>query len=197
MNRFIEIVKQETGWKNPSRLMGEACERYVVQEIRCPRCTTTGSFVRFPTNEKFKDIYCNHCFQSFQIKKGNDTNSLMGGDYFTTINNLKQVDFLVVKPSGTFHIPHERIKKRMVVPRKPLSENARRAGWRGCVLRFPPDIQYELLHWKAKRPRSARTGLLQVRICHSQKVRTVRRSRRSKTRTGPRCRQCPVCTADT
>ena len=190
MNRLLEIVKQETGWKNPSRLMGEACERYVVQEIRCPRCTTTGSFVRFPTNEKFKDVYCNHCFQSFQIKKGKDTNSLLGGDYFTTINNLKQVDFLVVKPSGTFHIPYERIKKHMVVPRKPLSENARRAGWRGCVLRFPPDIQYEILHWKAKRPRSARTG-------HSLKVRTVRRSRRNKTRKGPRCRQCLDCTEDT
>lgn len=189
MNQFLEIVKQETGWKNPSRLMGEACERYVVQEVRCPRCT--GTFVRFPTNEKFKDIYCNHCFQSFQIKKGKDTNCLLGGDYFTTINNLKQVDFLVVKPSGTFHIPHERIKKHMVVPRKPLSANARRAGWRGCVLRFPLDIQYELLRWKTKRPRSSRN---KGRITH-HKVQTVRRSRR--IRTGPQCRQCPVCTADT
>jgi type II restriction enzyme len=206
MNTILELVKKETGWKSPSRLIGEACERYVVQEIRCPRCLHTKSFARFPTNEKFKDSYCNHCFQSFQIKKG-DTNSLLGGDYFTTINNLNQVDFLVVKQSSqVFHIPHEKLKKHMVVPRKPLSKNARRAGWQGCVLRFPPDIQSELLYWKAKRPRSLkqlhwkakrpRSFRNKVRAKH-HKVQTVRRSRRNKTRKGPQCRQCPVCTADT
>ena len=184
MNVFLDIVKKETGWKSPSRLMGEACERYVVQEIRCPRCMATGSFVRFPTNEKFKDVYCDRCLQNFQIKKS-DSDHLLGGDYFTTRNNLKQVDFLVVKQSAqVFHIPYEKIKRRMVVPRRPLSANARRAGWRGCVLRFPPEIQNELLYWIAKRPRTGHP-----------KGRTARRSRR--TQKGSLCRQCPVCKADT
>lgn len=185
MNELFDIVKKETGWKSPSRLIGEACERYVVGNVRCPRCLKTASFVRYPTNEKFKDVYCNGCFQSFQIKKGN-SNSLLGGEYFTTINNLSQVDFLVVKCNSVFHVPHERIKRSMVIPRKPLSVNARRAGWRGCVLRFPSAIQHELLYWKAKKPRSLK----------APGVQKVRRSRR-RSRTRPRCSQCLFCTTDT
>lgn len=185
MESLFTRVCTETGWKSASRISGEACERFVCAGFACPRCR--GPFARCPTNTPSQDMMCTRCAQRFQIKatkRDRLPSTLLGGAYHTTRKNLNQLDFLVVLyPRGNvYHMPHERIRREMVMPRKTLSSNARRAGWQGCTLRFHinrykrvvPNIG---LRWGLTRPR------------------TKRWSRHSRRRTTLPHR-CPLCTTD-
>jgi type II restriction enzyme len=189
----LERVRAETGWKSPSRISGEACERYVWTDFACPRCQ--GPFVRCPPNTPFQDMSCARCAQRFQIKATRHEqvpDELLGGAYHTTRNHLSGLDFLVVLyPKGkVYYMPHERIRPSMVRPRKALTQGARRAGWRGCTLRFDRGryiclAPEDFVRWGRTCPRSRR------RI-----PRKGTRSRRSHRRTNG-TRLCPLCTTGT
>ena len=38
LNKLITQVKQNNNWKSESRIIGEACEDYVKNKIKCIRC---------------------------------------------------------------------------------------------------------------------------------------------------------------
>lgn len=161
LEKKMDNLQKETGWTSPSRLMGELCERYVAQCVSCPRCETNGVLRRLPTNTPCVDAVCVDCGQCYQIKGVRNANrcpsSVLGGEYQTTVkgHRAQRIDFLVVvcEDLRVFHMKDYRI-----FPRKPLSPNARRAGWQGCVIRFKGSgtLLINFPKWGAKRPRSRR-----------------------------------------
>ena len=155
LNSLLNInyhkIVTEKGWKNKSRIIGEAIEDSIIS-LRCPICSKA-SLKKYSTNEKSKDIYCEECNSQFQVKgtqtkyTSNSSIKLLGAEYKTTCCsvNSKVVHFIIVFYSeinsiysikNIVFINSECITENCVLPRKPLSNTARRAGWQGCYLVF-------------------------------------------------------------
>ena len=65
--KIITQIKKNNNWKNESRIVGEACEEYIKNNIKCIRCDNS-NFEKYKTNEKSKDLICISCGQKYQIK---------------------------------------------------------------------------------------------------------------------------------
>ena len=159
LNEFILQIKENNSWKSESRIVGEACEYYIKNNVNCVRCFSN-NFEKCKTNEKSKDLICINCQQKFQIKaksatqkqvnniKNKNTFKTIGGEYLTTLKNIdEQIDYLIIlyekhsyKIINILYIKNENITSDCILPRKPLSITAKRAGWTGCNILFN-DIQ--------------------------------------------------------
>lgn len=155
LNKLVSQVKQNNNWKSESRIIGEACEDYVKNKMKCIRCNNN-NFEKYKKNEKSKDLICVSCNQKYQIKSKSATHKkvdnikskkkfkTIGGDYSTTLNNINdKIDYLIIlyeKQSYTIlnilYITNENINSNCIIPRKPLSSTAKRAGWQGCNILF-------------------------------------------------------------
>jgi type II restriction enzyme len=155
LHDFVEQVTLNTNWKSESRIVGEASEEYVKNNIKCIRCNNI-NFEKCKTNEKSKDLICIECNQKYQIKAksatkkqinniiNNKTFKTIGGEYSTTLNNINQnIDYLIIfyekntyKIQNILYVKNEYIDQHCIVPRNPLSINAKRAGWQGCNIIF-------------------------------------------------------------
>ena len=155
LNELVKQVKQNNNWKSESRIIGEACEDYVIHKIKCIRCDNN-NFEKYKTNEKSKDLICISCNQKYQIKAKSATRKqvdnikykkqfkTLGGDYSITLNNItEKIDYLIIlyekqsyKIINILYIKNENINSNCIMPRKPLSLTAKRAGWQGCSILF-------------------------------------------------------------
>ena len=155
LNELILQVKENNNWKSESRIVGEACEYYIKNNVNCVRCCSN-NFEKCKTNEQSKDLICINCHQKFQIKaksatqkkvnhiKNKNTFKTIGGEYLTTLKNInEEIDYLIVlyekksyKIINILYIKHENIKPDCIIPRTPLSITAKRAGWQGCNIIF-------------------------------------------------------------
>jgi type II restriction enzyme len=152
---FIARVKQNNNWTSESRIVGEACEDYVKNKVKCVRCNNN-NFKKYKTNEKSKDLICISCNQKYQIKAKSATHKqinnikcknqfkTIGGEYSTTLNNINEkIDYLIIlyekqsyKILNILYITNENITSNYITPRNPLSLTAKRAGWQGCNILF-------------------------------------------------------------
>ncbi len=155
LNDLIAQITLNNNWKNESRIVGEASEEYVKNNIKCIRCNNI-NFEKCKTNEKSKDLICISCNQKYQIKSkcatqkqinsiiNKNTFKTIGGEYLTTLNNIDQnIDYLIIlyeknsyKIQKILYIRNEYINQQCIIPRNPLSVNAKRAGWQGCNIIF-------------------------------------------------------------
>ena len=144
-------IKEEKKWKSDSRIVGEAVEDCVVT-MPCAICNEK-ALIKYKTNEKAKDVKCERCNCQFQIKATKHTKKkqtslkLLGADYKTTYSSIKENDvhYIVLLYSvigdiytinDIYFIDRVNINESCVIPRKPLSSTAKRAGWQGCMLVF-------------------------------------------------------------
>ena len=158
MNNCLKesLKKVPSHWKTDSRVYGEACEHWISDHYSCPSCGV-GRLEKLTANEKSIDHRCYNCAELFQVKahkksfeKRDGTIEFIGAEYRTTLSSLegeKKWNLILVeydrgsskiKKVGT--ILKEDIAKDNIIPRKPLSENARRAGWQGCNFKFNKDV---------------------------------------------------------
>jgi type II restriction enzyme len=155
LNEYILQVKNNNNWKSESRIVGEACEYYVKNNVKCVRCNNN-NFEKCKTNEKSKDLICSSCNQIFQIKaknttqkqtntiKNKNTFKTIGGEYSTTLNHINEkIDYFIIlyekhsyKIINILYIQNENINSNCIIPRKPLARTAKRAGWQGCNILF-------------------------------------------------------------
>jgi len=155
LNKIITQIREIKKWKNESKIIGEACEEYIIKNIKCIKCNFI-NYEKCKINEKSKDIICNNCCQNYQIKAKcvtqNQINNILskkifktvGGEYTTTIHNINQnIDYIIIlyeKKSynikNILYIQSESINTECIIPRNPLSATARRAGWQGCNIIF-------------------------------------------------------------
>ena len=137
----IDLAKR---YKSKSQIARVVTEAWVVTNITCPNCGS--SLSEYPANEKSKDVFCPSCGDDFQIKssKNKFSKRITGAEYNTTLNSIRSgknpslmllhydensmrvIDFIFIHSSF--------ITNEIIIPRKPLSKEARRAGWQGCLI---------------------------------------------------------------
>lgn len=128
------------------RSLGDWGERKVASLCDCPRCKRLGTTRLLPTNFKCADLICDFCGFLSQVKtsKVKDTkvlpNSLLGGAWNPQSERMNAGIYfplyvvLVTPDLNTFSIfflSADLQSPSMFQARKPLSANARRAGWQG------------------------------------------------------------------
>ena len=82
--------------------------------------------------------------KSYNNSKKNREFKTIGAEYNTTLKSIEdQIDYIIILYKKVnyiildiIHIKSDDITCDNIIPRKPLGNNARRAGWQGCTLHF-------------------------------------------------------------
>ena len=117
-------------------------ENWVKHEIFCPNCGATIN--DYENNKPVANFYCSSCNEDYELKSKRNGmgKKIVDGAYKTMIERLQSLNnpnffFLNYDLKNYEVLNFAVIPKHFFVPeiiekRKPLSENAKRAGWIGC-----------------------------------------------------------------
>lgn len=124
--------------------LGDFGESVVISNCDCPLCGDTKPFKALPKNYPTLDIQCKSCGEMGQVKAKRKNlidicpSSVLGAAWEPQKKLLDSGKFhmlFVVTVNGDdfriFYLSPSSHTRSIFIPRKPLSENARRAGWRG------------------------------------------------------------------
>lgn len=129
-------------YTNNSQIIRVITENWIANTMFCPNCGNT--LTDFENNRPVADFFCNNCYEEYELKskKGNLGKKVVDGAYDTMIKRLKSNNnpnfiFLTYnKHNYTINdlitVPKYFFIEEIIEKRKPLSINARRAGWVGC-----------------------------------------------------------------
>lgn len=118
-------------------------ENWVSSNMFCPRCGNL-HIEHFKNNRPVADFYCSNCHNEYELKSKNGAlgHKINDGAYETMIERItgnNNPDFLFMSYSKNelivrdfVFIPKHFFVPEIIEKRKPLSPNARRAGWVGC-----------------------------------------------------------------
>ena len=136
----IDLVKNYT---NNSQIARVLTESWVLKNIYCPNCGEA-SLNEYENNKPVADFYCAKCIEDFELKSKNGSFSsrIIDCAYSTmlervTSENNPNFFFLTYKKADLSVndfaiIPKYFFTPEIIEKRKPLSQNAKRAGWVGC-----------------------------------------------------------------
>ena len=128
------------------QILGAKGETIVCKEFSCPRCKKEKTLKKLPTNFKCADVICDFCGYLAQVKTktvnniDNIPNNILGaawgpqklrmesGIYFPLFLVLNNPE---INTYSVFYLSADLQSSDMFIPRKPLSKNAKRAGWQG------------------------------------------------------------------
>lgn len=131
------------GYHSKSQIARILTEDWVEHNMYCPRCENQ-HIQKFKNNQPVADFFCPLCHSQFELKSknGNIGKKIIGGSYKTMINRIlsnSNPDFFLMtysmddlKVNNFIFIPKHFFTPDIIEKRKPLSPNARRAGWIGC-----------------------------------------------------------------
>lgn len=115
-------------------------EGYVFENAFCPVCGV--SLFKYKENNRCADFYCDKCKEDYELKSNKNKfgKKIVDGEYNKMIekissNKPSNFFFLAYKDGAVldlFTIPKFFFTPAIIEKRKPLSENARRAGLVGC-----------------------------------------------------------------
>lgn len=139
-------------YKSNSQRARVLTENWFNTQMYCPHCLNK-SITSYPNNKKAYDFLCERCNTDYQLKASSKrfTNRVLDGEFNTmmkvvTNNNAPNFFLLNYLPDDWFVknlsvVPKLFINPTVIEKRKPLSLNARRAGWVGCnvLLKRIPD----------------------------------------------------------
>lgn len=134
-----------------NQLLGDKGENLVRSKILCPRCKRKDFTLRtLPRNFKCADLICDFCGYLAQVKSLNvDENvtlpkTILGAAWGPQQERMEAgifiPIFIVLFPISKklkfkiFYLPSDLQTIEMFIPRKPLSDKARRAGWQGYTI---------------------------------------------------------------
>lgn len=145
MNYFFntDLAKNYTSNSQKIRVMSES---WVAHNIFCPICGNP-HISKLNNNMPVADLSCNQCGEIFELKSkcGNIGNKISDGAYSTMIDRITcsdNPDLFVMQYSADFQvvnltlIPKFFFTPSIIEKRKPLSANAKRAGWIGCNILY-------------------------------------------------------------
>lgn len=142
MNLNFDISLIEN-YKSQSQISRILTETWVSNNIYCPNCGNN-KLSDFENNRPVADFYCISCQEEFELKskRGNISNKIVDGAYHTMIERINSENnpnfFFLTYDQNNWSvrnfliIPKHYFVTGLIEKRKPLSENARRAGWIGC-----------------------------------------------------------------
>jgi len=129
-------------YKSKSQQIRVMSETWALSNAFCPQC---GDDLQPEDNNRpVSDFSCSKCIESFELKskKGKFGHKIVDGAFDTMINRLSSETnpnlFLLsydesrMKVNDFFIIPKFLFTSNIIEKRKPLSMNAKRAGWVGC-----------------------------------------------------------------
>lgn len=131
------------GYKNASQKARVITESWVADNMYCPRCGNL-HISHFENNKPVADFHCMKCGNQFELKSkdGDVLNRINDGAYATMIERITSMDnpdFFFLSYSkddwlvrNFFFVPKHFFTPEIIEKRKPLSANAKRAGWIGC-----------------------------------------------------------------
>ncbi len=126
------------------QLLGDFGENLIIKKFNCPKCKRIKSLKKLPQNFKCADIICNFCGYLAQVKTktvsdiekfpskvlgaawGPQKERMDAGIYFPLFVVLKNG-----RNHSVFYLSSDLQTEEMFIKRKPLSKNAKRAGWQG------------------------------------------------------------------
>ncbi len=131
-----------TRYHSGSQKIRVMSEQWVGDNIYCPRCGNP-RLEKKNNNQPVADFQCDGCGAIFELKskKGHIGKKVADGAYDTMIERItseQNPDLFVLSYSEClsvttlFVIPKFLFVPSIIEKRKPLGENARRAGWMGC-----------------------------------------------------------------
>ena len=119
-------------------------EDWVERNLYCPICGKL-NVRRYENNHPTGDFYCPDCNSDFELKSkesasGKLSKIINDGEYNTMISRITSFRnpnffFMTYKDYSVQNfvlIPNHFFTPEIIIKRKPLSQNARRAGWTGC-----------------------------------------------------------------
>ena len=134
--------KLAENYKSQSQKIRVLTENWVNDEIFCPNCGCNVS--EYENNKPVGDFYCSNCSEDYELKSKKDSmgNKIVDGAYKTMIERLQSstnpnffflnYDLKKYEILNFAVIPKHFFVPEIIEKRKPLSQNARRAGWVGC-----------------------------------------------------------------
>lgn len=135
-----EAYKSKT---QKTRVMSEA---WVEKNIFCP-CCGHSRLRKLKNNEPVADFRCDNCGRIFELKskKGKMAKKINAGAYsamMERITSISNPELFVMQYSSDYavtdliFVPQFFFVPQIIEKRKPLAENARRAGWTGCNILY-------------------------------------------------------------
>ena len=138
-------------YKSNTQKMRVATEKWVEQNMFCPICGRP-HLHHYTANKPVADFCCEECENDFELKSKNQDSLgkiINDGAYDTMmarLNDLHNPNFLFMTHIDEYInnfilIPNHFFTPEIIIKRKPLSDNARRAGWVGCninIADIPP-----------------------------------------------------------
>ena len=131
------------------QLLGARGEIMVTKKCGCPRCKRKRTLRRLPVNFKCADVICDFCGFLAQVKTMNVVRvdkiprTCLGAAWRVQRERMKAgiyFPLFLVQVAGRrvsiFYLSADLQRSELFVKRKPLSENARRAGWQGFIYDF-------------------------------------------------------------
>ena len=124
--------------------LGEFGERTVAKQCACPKCKKGKTLRLLPKNFKCADVICDFCGYLGQVKT-NSTNNIeklpkrvIGAAWGPQKQRMEAGIYFPLylvlvkdKKYAIYYLSADHQRPEMFVPRKPLSDRARRAGWQG------------------------------------------------------------------
>jgi type II restriction enzyme len=137
-----ELIRGFSSYSQVGRVL---TQDWVGRQLPCLSCSTL-PLIPTPQNTKSRDFDCTHCGQPYELKSTSRKfgRHIPDGEYRTfcsTIEADRTPNLLLMEYDLTSFgvrsltaIHRRLVSECAVIPRKPLSASARRAGWQGCSL---------------------------------------------------------------
>ena len=133
-------------YKSSSQKIRVMSEFWLVENLFCPCCGNL-NIEKIKNNSPVADIFCRNCGEIFELKskKNSIGSKIVDGSYNTMIerinSNLNPQLFVMnysekLSVTDLIFVPKFFFTLDIIEKRKPLSENARRAGWTGCNILY-------------------------------------------------------------
>ena len=118
-------------------------EDWVRRQVYCPSCGQQ-PIVQRPNNSRVSDFQCSACQEEYEVKSLSKPfrDKVEDGEYHTMLRRLgssQNPNFLLLHYDRSDYsvrnaivVPKHFFVPQLIEARKPLSPNARRAGWTGC-----------------------------------------------------------------
>ncbi|MED5354507.1 MAG: DpnI domain-containing protein [Bacteroidota bacterium] len=130
--------------KTNKQLLGERGENLVVKNVFCPKCKKHKTLKRLPNNFKCADIVCDFCGYLAQVKAKSTSNvdkipnTILGAAWKVQKERMDSgiyfplyIVLVSEKKYSIFYLPVDYQDEEIFIKRKPLSKDAKRAGWQG------------------------------------------------------------------
>lgn len=144
-------IEKAKGYKSPSQIARVLTEDWCVRNLFCASCEKK-NLDPAPDNTSVFDFVCSECSETYQLKSRSKPlrDKVLDSAYEPMINAVRSnkapnLFLLHYNPQeylaeNLIVVPRYFLSASCIEPRKPLSVNARRAGWVGCniVLRQLP-----------------------------------------------------------